>query len=93
MPVEVAHFAEYGNVGVFKKKEENYDYIARLDRAVQVEYLKEIQRELCFLTGKRISLPFLKVFEVVVGDQPLADSLRNSLHGERKKEEKWACST
>lgn len=42
VPVEVAHFAEYGNVGVFKKKEENYDYIARLDRAVQVEYLKEI---------------------------------------------------
>ena len=77
----MAHFAEYGNVCVFKKKEENYDYIARLDRAVQNEYLREIQRELCFLTGKRISLPFLKVFEVVVGDQPLTESLRNSLHG------------
>lgn len=83
--MQVAHFAEYGNVGVFKKKEENYDYIARLDRTVHVEYLKEIQRELCFLTGKRMALPFLKVFEVIVGDQPLADSLRNSLHGERKK--------
>lgn len=42
VPVEMAHFAEYGNVCVFKKKEENYDYIARLDRAVQKEYLREI---------------------------------------------------
>jgi hypothetical protein len=76
--------SEYGVVSVFKKKEENYDYIALMSRAAPKEYLKELKRELCFLTGKRISLPFLKIFEVTVGEQPLTDSIRSSLQGQKQ---------
>lgn len=54
-------------VAVFKKRQENYDYIGVLERAVRVDYSKEIQRELCFLTGKNIALPFLKILMVEVG--------------------------
>jgi hypothetical protein len=33
----------FGKVAVFKKRQENYDYIAALERAVRMDYSKEIQ--------------------------------------------------
>lgn len=66
---------EFGTVAVFRKRQENYDYMALLPRAVRVDYQREIQRELCFLTGKKVSLPFLKIFQVEVGQMDLQDSI------------------
>jgi hypothetical protein len=67
--------AHLGTVAVFKKKQENYDYIALIKRVVRKDYLKEIQRELCCLTSKNISLPFLKIFQVEVGKLDLQDAI------------------
>jgi hypothetical protein len=72
--------AHLGSVAVFKKKQENYDYIALITRNVRRDYLREIQRELCFLTGKNIALPFLKIFQVEVGQLDLHDSLLTPQH-------------
>jgi hypothetical protein len=74
---------EYGRVGVFKKKQENYDYLGLLQRSVRKHYLREIENELCFLTGKGMSLPFLKIFQVVVGELDLHDSLLAPNHHRR----------
>jgi hypothetical protein len=73
----------FGKVAVFKKRQENYDYIAALERAVRMDYSQEIQRELCFLTGKNIALPFLKIFMVEVGQLDLHDSLLSPQHDRR----------
>ena len=64
-----------GPVTVFKKKQENYDYVALIKRIVRRDYLKEIQRELYCLTSKSLSLPFLKIFQVEVGKLDLQDAM------------------
>jgi hypothetical protein len=77
---------QYGLVSIFKKKQENYDYIALMTRSTEKNYLKEIQRELCFFTGRRMNLPFLKIFQIAVGEQSINDeSFVSTLRGQIEK--------
>ena len=51
----------FGIISIFKKKQENYDYIILLNKVIDKAYKERIQQELAVLSNKKHG-PFLKIY-------------------------------